>query len=282
MGFGRHKKLRGLLAALLVSAALLPACRQELAADDLADARQAALSLDWALAERYLERYLREEQDGEKRWEAWNLLLKAINGKNPQPVASILCLEAMLEEFDNDEERQAGILREIARNSEALRRYERASEVWSAYVDLGVLDDAQRVEGLRSLAATQIARRQFEAGEETLQQCLALPIPDHDKIGCMLDLADQNMARERWQEVIDMCRQILDSAPSDEARGLAGYLLADALEQQGDSAGAIRQFELYRDLYPNPAVMDRRIEQLRKKTGIRSVSGKEGRTERKK
>ena len=111
----------------------------------------------------------------------------------------------------------------------------------------------------------QFSLRRFDAGEDTLQQCLALPLPDHDKIMCMYDLADQNMARERWQEVSGLSQQILDSDPDQNVRGLAGYLLADALEQLGRNGEALKQFELARDAYPNPSVIDNRIAHLRKK-----------------
>ena len=82
---------------------------------------------------------------------------------------------------------------------------------------------------------------------------------------CMYDLADQNMARERWQEVSDLCQQILDSDPDKTLRGLTGYLLADALEQLGKTKEALKYFELARDDYPNPSVIDNRIAHLRKK-----------------
>ena len=131
-------------------------------------------------------------------------------------------------------------------------------------MDLGELGDNERVEGYRKLAAMQFGQRHFEAGEETLQQCLGLPLPDHDKIRCMLDLADENMARERWQEVADLCQQIFDSDPDAEVVGIAGYLRGDALEQMGNREEALAQFEAVRDIYPNPDVIDNRVRHLQK------------------
>lgn len=246
--------------------------RGALLADDLADARAAVAERNWPLAERLLERYLREESpspdrrgpEAERRWEAWQLLLQVLNSANPEARASLDVLEAMRAEYEADDARMADILERMGRACESLRRYDQAAEVWSSYIGLAGLGGARRVEGFRRLAAMQFSRRRFEAGEESLAQCLALPLPDHDKIRCMLDLAEQNMARERWEEVADLCQQILDSDPDGEVRGLAGYLLADSLEQLGRKREALRQFELARDLYPNPAVMDNRIAHLRK------------------
>lgn len=261
------------LALLLVLAFPGAGCdRGAILADDLADARAAVAERNWPLAERLLERYLREERssaerhgpEAERRWEAWQLLLQVLNSASPEARASLDVLEAMRAEYEDDDARMAEILERMGRACERLRRYDQAAEVWSAYIGLAGLGGARRVEGFRRLAAMQFSRRRFEAGEESLAQCLALPLPDHDKIRCMLDLADQNMARERWEEVADLCQQILDSDPDEEVRGLAGYLLADSLEQLGRTQEALRQFELARDVYPNPAVMDNRIAHLRK------------------
>lgn len=261
------------LALVLTLGSLLQACdRGQILADDLADARAAAAVRNWPLAERLLERYLRGEAreverrgpEAERRWEAWQLLLQVLNSAGPESRASLEVLEAMRAEYEDDDGRMADILEHMGRVCERLRRYGDAAEAWAAYTGLAGIGGARRVEGYRHLAAMQFSQRRFEAGEESLAQCLALPLPDHDKIRCMLDLADQNMARERWQEVADLCQQILDSAPDEEVRGQAGYLLADALEQLGRPKEALAQFEAARDAYPNPAVMDNRIAHLRK------------------
>lgn len=254
------------LCCSLALACLAGACGQgSLIGDDLEAARTAVGKRDWPLAERLLERYLREEHNSDKRWEAWQQLLTVINSSSVEPRASLEYLEAMLEEFADDDARNKVILKRMGELTENLRHYERAADAWSAYIGLAGLTAGETVEAYRHLAGTQFSLRRFEAGEEALQQCLALPLPDHDKIMCMYDLADQNMARERWQEVADLSQQILDSEPDKELRGLAGYLLADALEQLGHKKEALKQFELARDEYPNPAVIDNRIAHLRKK-----------------
>ena len=252
--------------ALVLWACLAVGCEQNaLLADDLSAARTAVAERNWPLAERLLERCLREEQSPDKRWEAWQQLLTVVNSANPEARTTLDYLEAMLAEYADDDARVKLVLERMGRLNESLRRYERAADAWSAYIGLAGLTPRETVEGYRHLASVQFSQRRFEAGEETLQQCLALPLRDHDKMMCMYDLADQNMARERWQEVADLCQQILDSGPDKELRGLSGYLLGDALEQLGKGAEALKQFELARDEYPNPSVMDNRIAHLRNK-----------------
>lgn len=245
---------------------LFTGCRAEslLLADDLAAARESYVARNMPLTERLLERYLRNEQNPEKRWEAWNLLLQAINADSQEPKASLECLQAMLAEYENDAARLEFILARIGKYNAMLHRYADAALAWSAWLELENMEPAAKVEGYRQLAAMQFGMRHFDAGEESLQQCIGLPLSDHDKAMCLLDLAYENMARERWQEVANLCQQIEDSGPDESVSGLAGYLRADALEQMGKEDEALEQFEKYRNFYPNPAVMDNRIEFLRK------------------
>lgn len=258
-------KRLGILCLLALFAFCVAGCTQEsIATNDLELARQAQAGRDWPLVERVLRRYLRVEQDSEKRWEAWNLLLSSINAVTPEPRATLECLEVMLVEYDEDESRQASILKQMGECNTALRNYDRAVKSWTAYTELADLPVGERVEGYRKLAAALLARRHFDAAEEALQQCMALPAPDHEKVWCMVDLADAGLGRQQWQDVANLCQQIMESDPPEEVRGLAGYMAGDALEQMGRPEAALRQFEEARDFYPNPAVMDNRITYLKK------------------
>lgn len=232
--------------------------------DDLSLARRAYLERKLSMAERLAERYLRSEKDPEKRWEAWELMLKAINADVSEPRASLEWLEAMRLEYENDDEKMAAILSQIGKYNGDLKNYARSAEAWNAYLELGELMNEAKVEGFRNLAAMQIGQRHFEAAEETLRQCMGLPFPEHEKIYCTLDLADLNMARERWREVDDLCQQILDAEPNPETLGIASYLRGDALEQLGRKDEAIRQFEAALDTYPNKLVIENRLKHLQK------------------
>lgn len=233
--------------------------------DDVVLARTAVAQRDWPLAERLLRRSLRTEQDADRRWEVWNMLLASVNAEDEEPRASLEYLEVMLEEFSENEARTKVILERMGRCTERLRRFSRAADIWSSYIGLAGLESVEIVAGYRHLAEAHFSRRQFETGEEVLLQCLSLSLSDHDKILCMYDIADQNMARQRWQEVAGISQQILDSNPDGKMKGLASYLLADALEQLGRGKEALEQFEQARADYPNPAVIDNRIAFLRKK-----------------
>lgn len=233
--------------------------------NDLDLAKDAYAERNMPLAERVLERYLRQEQDPEQRWLAWNLLLQAINADRQHARASLECLDSMVIEYEEDPAKMAEILPQIGSYSKMQRNFEKAVEAWNAYLDLAEINSIQRVNGLRQLASMQFAQKHYEAAEDSLQQCLGLPLSDHDKIACMLDLAEENMMRENWQEVADLCQQILDSDPDREIYGKANYLRGDALEQMGKIEEALAVFELARESYPNPLVIENRISYLKKK-----------------
>lgn len=262
---GRQRTGRGLLFSVLLFCCLLAACERTPLADDYSEARSAAASHEWTRAERLLERFLREAEDPDKRWEAWQLLLTVANATGVTTRVQLEYLDTMLEEFADSDARCKDILRRMGRLTERQRRYERAVDIWSAYLDLEGLSPQDSVEGYRHLAAMNFRLHRYEAAEDALQQCLALPADDGAKLPCMYDLADQSAARERWQEAADLSQQILDSHPDDKLRGMTLFLFADALEQLDRPDEALTHFEQAREIYPNPDVVENRVAYLKKK-----------------
>lgn len=258
-------------AAALLAAALslgLCACWGEAPTfgDDLQAAREAAAARQWTQAERLLGRHLRNERDPESRWKAWNELLVVINAGGADPRASFDYLEAMLEEFADDDARCRDILMRMGLLADRLRLHARAAEIWSSWLGVpGAQESPDAVLAHRRLAAAFFAQRRFDASEEVLEQCLSLPAGDEAKSLCAYDLADQNLARGRLEAAADLARQLVDDGQEPKTRALAGFVLADALEQLGDGAGALAQFEGIRDIYPNAEVVENRIRRLRKK-----------------
>ena len=256
--------MRAGLAGVLCSALLLGACRAPLEdGDDLQAARTAIAERQWSRAERLLGRYLRDERKPELRWQAWNALLTVLEAGG-DPRTNLDYLDAMLEEFADDDAKSREILLRIGRLNERLRRYDRAADTWIAYLNVAGLPPEDSLYGYRRLGAMLFHLRRFEAAEEALQQCLALPLPDEAKSMCTYDLADQYLARGSWNEAADLARQIVDDEPQGELRALAGFVLGDALEQLGKTDEALTQFEAIRDIYPNPGVIDNRIAYLKK------------------
>lgn len=233
--------------------------------DDLEEAKFAIQQHNWTLAERLLERYLRTQQDLDKRWDAWQRLLEVTTSAGTDYRTALDYLEAMLMEYYEDEPRTKIILLRMGELNESLRRYSRAADVWSTFIGLGGLTDEEAVQGHRRLAQIHFRGRFFDAGEDVLQSCLALDVPDKGRAMCLYDLADMNMARERWKDATDLALQIMDMDVDEKAKGITAFLLGDALEQQKNFVEALQYFEAAQGQYPNERVVENRIAYLKQK-----------------
>lgn len=255
----------GLLTVMSSLLALATACdRSPLVGNDLEEAKLAIQERNWTLAERLLERCLRNQQDLELRWEAWQGLLNVAGSAGLDSRTTLDYLEAMLMEYGEDEAKTKQVLARMGELNEQLRRLDRAADAWSAYVDLSNLTDEEAVNGYRRLAQIYFRSGRFDAGEDVLQDCLSLEVPDRGKAQCLYDLADINMARERWKEATDLATQIMELDVDAQIKGLAAFLLGDALEQQRQFPEALAYFERARETYPNAQAVDNRIAYLRK------------------
>ena len=254
-------------AVFVLSVALLSAAceRVPLNVSDLDEARKAVQQRDWPLAERLLERYLRTEENPRDRWEAWVLLMDiSIRSKLDANVA-LGQLETMLQEFGHDGLRKKLILARLGELHENLGHTGQALAVWGRYAELANLTDAEAANVQRRIGNLHFRQRRFDLAEEALQTCQALQVDEALRAGCLYDLALANMARDELDDARDQAMQVLSMHIDDELRGLAGFLLADVLEQQGQRAAALSRFEAVRGLYPNEMVVDNRIAYLKKK-----------------
>ena len=235
--------------------------------DDLEEARTALNEREWDVAARHLERFLRTAKEPDERWEAWNSLIDATERATQDRRWISGHLEAMLVEFGNDPERMRKILYRMGENQETSFQYERAVQTW---IHLGALPGMSPEERLKihlRLAFLQMRLNRLHGAEDTLHECLALPLPDKDKGDCLYALAGISMLRDDLDDVANIVARLLairDIAP--ELRGKAVFLLADIYEQQQQVAKALQLFSSIRETYPNPPAVDVRIEQLKDRT----------------
>ena len=261
--------------ALCIVLALSVACeRMPLKANDLDDAKTAISRRDWPRAERLLERYLRTQEGPRQRWEAWMLLVDIYSRINLDLNGAVGQLEAMLQEFSRDQEAKKQILARLGALHESLGHTSQAVAVWARYADLDNLTDQEAASVQRALGNLHFRQRRFDLAEEALQTCQALPVEEAFRAWCLYDLALANIARDELDDAHDQALQVLSMKVEDQLRGLAGFLLADVLEQQGLNAEALSHFEAVRGLYPNDIVIDNRIASLQSKLRPASRSGR--------
>ncbi|MEG1609750.1 MAG: hypothetical protein RR317_01030, partial [Bilophila sp.] len=231
-------------AVVLCLACALVACERVPFGDDLKDARKAMAQRDWASAEKYLERYLRTEEDPKHRWAAWKELLDVADQGNLGPDWVVDYLETMLVEFGDHPNRARVILRRLGDANETARRYERAARYFTLLLLEPGLPLEESVAIHRRLAALNTHLRRFDVAEEVLQSCLALPVGENLQAQCLFDLADTAAAREHLDEGERLALQVLEMhTASAELRGRAGFIVADIQEQRGQLSAAQKTFE---------------------------------------
>ena len=251
--------------ALLLCVCGMACDRVPLLTSDFDEARAAISRRDWPRAERLLERYLRTEEGPQQRWEAWVRLVDIYSRINLDPSGAVGQLEAMLPEFARDEEKVKLILARLGELHESLGQTRQAVSAWGRYAALGSLTDQEAASVQRTLGNLYFRQRRFDLAAEALQTCQALPVEESFRAWCIYDLALANMARDELEDAQDQAIQVLSMKVDDQLRGLAGFLLADVLEQQGQRAEALNRFESVRGLYPNDMVIDSRIAYLQKR-----------------
>ncbi|WP_353119268.1 tetratricopeptide repeat protein, partial [Nitratidesulfovibrio sp.] len=263
--FFKRFSLSVLLSFILVLTVVLAGCEKAAPPDDMADARTAAAERRYGEAEKLLERYLRLNPEGDERWEAWQRLVQITQDVRADDKAAMELLEAMYLEFGMDGDKAREILVRLGGLLETARRWDRAADVWRKLMEVPDLPGDENARTHRRLARIHASRREFGIAEDVLHQCLQLKATEARRAECLYDLADVQMSMEHFARGADLARQILAMPGADkELKALAGFLLGDALEQQGRTADALAMFESVRETYPNEMVVETRIRQLRK------------------
>lgn len=253
-----------LILIILVSCTVTGCLDKKDTPDDLYLAREYMLNRDFMEAEKSFERYLRSNPDGADRWEVWNELVDlALNVRHDRNSA-IELLRAMQQEYEFQPEYRRIVLDKLAHQYEQARYFDGSVELWGTLIKDPDTPSAQKAESLRNLARIYLRRLEFEPAKEVLTFCMELDIPQSAKSDCQYDLADLYMIMEDMDAGIKELRNLLEQeGVEDHKRVQAIFMLADALEQQGNKDSALGLFETIRFSYPNPRVVEARIEYLK-------------------
>ncbi len=233
--------------------------------DDLDYAEEYILEREWILAESLLERYLRTENNSEKRWRAWTLLLKTSEYVDMHPATMHVHLSDMLQEFFDDPERKKFVLFTFASLLQKNHNYAMATDVWNMYLDLDNIGQNEAFAAYRSLGNIYFRTRQYSLLEESLYSCMGLDIEPQDMSLCMYDLAYMKISRNELDDAMDLLNQILHMESDDYTQARVSFLRGDILEQQEKYEESLKSFKLARLNHPNKMVVDNRIDSLKKR-----------------
>ncbi len=249
---------------------LLVGCENPFAQkDSISEIRTAMEEHEWLRAEVLLERFLRYEEQSDKRFEAWQNLLKiaAYNGTHPGSVLSYL--ETMLHEF-SETKYEKNILYDLAKFHEKYDHDEQAIVMWNAYLDLSTPSDSERFFAQSRLVNLYFKSGKFIELENALDEGLSFTLPLKENVLFLYNLADLKAGLGEYEQAEFYVQQILSmdidslSPTLPYLHGRVLFLLGDIYEQQKKYKEALETFEKARELYPNPMVVDVRITYLKK------------------
>ena len=250
----------------LLFLSLLCACeRPSFEMDDLDAAREAAEQRDWAQVARLLQRYLREENDPEQRWTAWNLQVTASEHMGER-LWAIEYLEAMLQEYGNNPVYAGAVLRQLGDSYEMTRQWDKASRAWLQLLDITELAPDEAAFIYRRMGIFHQQARNFALAEDMFEMCIAQASTPSLLCECRFYLADTFATDGHLDEALQQITELLAaSGASDEIRGRAFFLQGDLYEQQEKREEAAQAFADALSLHPNPSAVQARIDYLANK-----------------
>lgn len=256
------------LCLLLVLALFLPACgrSEPPAGPDIEAAREAFSRGFYLEAETGYERYLQKEPKGRLRREAWNRLLEISLHVKGDVDRSIMLLEAMYLEFGSDPASSADMLVLLGDLYEQQGNHAKAQESWEKSLEGMQGDPAKSVPVLIRLARAKRGQRDFDGAQEALERCAAMADDPELKARCLYESAQNYSFTQSYGRARTTLEELLAlPGVSSENRALAIFLLVDVCEHEGRIADARKLLESIRNTYPNPLVIEARLESLGKK-----------------
>jgi tetratricopeptide (TPR) repeat protein len=252
----------------------------------LDEARSAYAKGHFTEAERFYERYLQTEPSGENRWEAWSRLLDIARGVLSDYERAGALLDSMFLEFGEEPGKAWDLLSAAASNHEAMRRWPEAINAWKRCIELTAKEPERLAQAHRRLALLYRGQREYDAAGKSLKMCLKLSASPLLQAECQLDLAqtlDYEHKRAQAQSVegadgkksydpipnLEQIKKLLEDLLNEqrlenEQQALAMLLLAETYESLGNKSQAEKVLRSLLPLYPNPKVVEIRLQQVRK------------------
>ncbi|MFV0422997.1 tetratricopeptide repeat protein [Oleidesulfovibrio sp.] len=256
------------LAVVLVAALLLAGCdekdeRKEL----LSHARAAFAQKQYIEAERQYERYLQLYPHAENRWDVWNKLVEIARGVRGNPAAAAELLESMYLEFGLEPERAQAVLFDLATLYEELHKRDKALEIWLKYQTMPDLPPRDIAEAYRHAARIYRDRGEYDLALESLRACLDIQeLPQAYHARCVYELAQTDIFMNNYGRAEDLLRKLEGMTEAESTvRALGMLALADVLQQQKRYAEAKKVLLSIKDTYPNPQVIEARLDMLKNK-----------------
>ena len=253
------------LALLFLGQACTSEPPQEKAARQLERARQAWLAGNYAQAETDYQHYLQTFAQGAGRVEAWRRLIDIALIVWGNPAAAVPLLDAARLEVGPDDPALVDLL---VMTVDVALQMENTAKALDVLQELGArknLSPDQRIWVALHREQAYAKRLDLPAARQSLEACREMDLPATATAPCSLRLASllatsgrQDQASVIWQSVLQ------DGTVAPKWRAQAGFALAEAAEARRDKDTARRLYKTIKDWYPNPMVIQRKLDFLAK------------------
>ncbi len=238
------------------------------AEDDLAQARRAYVDRQYLEAERLYERYLKAHQDGKARWEVWNRLVEMALTVRNNPHDAIDLLEAMYLEYADDEDKARSILHRLGTLAMENRVLDKAVEVWQRLLTAPDTTPLDHAIAYRNIGEAHMATGDYDLALDALRSCVETDAPPAEQARCLYGLAQTHFFLENYDKAESLLDEALKSTGMEqELRMVATLLLADVYDHLDMPDKAVSLLMSIREEYPNPMVVQKRLEYLGQRHG---------------
>ncbi|KAF1074466.1 lipopolysaccharide assembly protein LapB [Halodesulfovibrio sp. MK-HDV] len=257
---------RSVLLLLVMVIILISGCMQSETEDELSKARKAFINKEYTEAERFYQRYLRDNDDGAERWKVWNRLVEITGTVRGNKNRAIELLDAMLLEYSGDSARYRQIL--ISKGNMFIESglWSEATIAWSQLLSAPEVTIDEEATAYANLGKAYLMRGDYGLAVDAFKDCRELEYdnPEHKQY-CIYDLSQAYAYLGNYIEAEQNLNNLLQYEGVEVTlMARAKLLLADIYEQQEKPRKAITLLQEIRDTYPNPRVVEFRLKNLQK------------------
>ena len=227
-------------------------------------ARTAWLASDYARAEEQYQQYLQQFQHGADRLEAWQRLADIDQNVKGEPALAASVLESALLEFEAKPAVHDDLAAAAATAWLQAGEPERASIHLRNFLDRKALPIDKRVHFSLQLTRALTKLNKLTDAVAVLEQCRQADPDPAATAPCTLgaaavrrDMHELDVARSLWKQLFE------NTALDTSIRAAAGFALGEEAEARHARKEAVAWYTALRDIYPNPAVIDKKLDYLR-------------------
>lgn len=258
---------RRVLLLFAIVTILLSGCVQPESEDDLTRARRAFINKEYTEAERFYQRYIRDNETGEERWNAWNRLVEITKNVRGNKKRAVELLDAMFLEYTGEPKRICEILVAKGTLYSESGRWNDAITSWNQLLSANSVTVEQEATAYAHLGKAYLMRGDYGMAVDAYRDCRELAYDDsaHQHL-CVYDLAQAYAYLGNFIEAEENLQVLLEAEQVDEILlSRVKLLLADIYEQEDKRSKAIAMLQEIRETYPNPKVVEFRLKNLRQK-----------------